>query len=341
MAASPPPRVAARIQDAFSSHALRRALLPARPPQAVSALIKDGGRKRPRLLGSPPLALRRGLLLLTAEMAAAELEYESVLCVKPDVNVYRIPPRTSNRGYRASDWKLDHPDWTGRLRVTSKGKTAYIKLEDKVSGELFAQAPIDQYPGIAVETVTDSSRYFVIRIQDGTGRSAFIGIGFTDRGDAFDFNVSLQDHFKWVKQETEISKESQEADTRPKLDLGFKEGQTIKLNIGNMTTKKGGAAKPRVSGSGGLSLLPPPPGGKIAVPPIPPPSSAAIANHVTPPPVLKSSNVSSADILLDLDAPASAAKAPASATTDLWGDFSTASSAVPNQAPQQSNWVQF
>lgn len=38
--------------------------------------------------------------------------------------------------------------------------------------------------------------------------------------------------FRWVKQETEISKESQEADTRPKLDLGFKEGQTIKLNIG-------------------------------------------------------------------------------------------------------------
>lgn len=131
----------------------------------------------------------------------------------------------------------------------------------------------------------------------------------------------MSSSLRWVKQETEISKESQEADTRPKLDLGFKEGQTIKLNIGvraqftlllsldmpvetlphlsflfiqNMTTKKGGAAKPRVSGSGGLSLLPPPPGGKIAVPPIPPPSSAAIANHVTPPPVLKSSNVSSA-----------------------------------------------
>uniref|UniRef100_A0A8C2NAT3 Adaptin ear-binding coat-associated protein 1 n=1 Tax=Capra hircus TaxID=9925 RepID=A0A8C2NAT3_CAPHI len=100
---------------------------------------------------------------------ASELEYESVLCVKPDVSVYRIPPRASNRGYRASDWKLDQPDWTGRLRITSKGKVAYIKLEDKVSGELFAQAPVEQYPGIAVETVTDSSRYFVIRIQDGTG----------------------------------------------------------------------------------------------------------------------------------------------------------------------------
>lgn len=37
------------------------------------------------------------------------------------------------------------------------------------SGELFAQAPVEQFPGIAVESVTDSSRYFVIRIEDGNG----------------------------------------------------------------------------------------------------------------------------------------------------------------------------
>ncbi|XP_046312308.1 LOW QUALITY PROTEIN: adaptin ear-binding coat-associated protein 1-like [Marmota monax] len=273
---------------------------------------------------------------------AAELEYESVLCVKPEVSVYRIPPRASKRGYRASDWKLDQPDWTRRLGITSKGKIAYIKLEDKVSGELFAQAPVEQYPGIAVETVTDSSRYFVIRIQDGTGQSAFIGIGFTDRGDAFDFNVSLQDHFKWVKQESEISKESQEMDTRPKLDLSFKEGQTIKLSIGNITTKKGAASKPRTTGAGGLSLLPPPPGGKVTIPP--PSSSVAISNHVTPPPIPKSNHGgSNSDILLDLDSPVpvtTTAPAPVSASNDLWGDFSTASSSVPNQAPQPSNWVQ-
>lgn len=29
-----------------------------------------------------------------------------------------------------------------------------------------------------------------------TGRAAFIGIGFADRGDSFDLNVSLQEHFK-------------------------------------------------------------------------------------------------------------------------------------------------
>lgn len=35
---------------------------------------------------------------------------------------------------RAADWKLDAPDWSGRMRITAKGKVAYIKLEDKVSG---------------------------------------------------------------------------------------------------------------------------------------------------------------------------------------------------------------
>ncbi|XP_078811483.1 adaptin ear-binding coat-associated protein 1 isoform X2 [Oryzias latipes] len=164
---------------------------------------------------------------------AAEGEYESILCVKPDVNVYRIPPRASNRAYRAADWKLDSPDWSGRMRITAKGKVAFIKLEDKVSGELFAQAPVNEYPGIAVETVSDSSRYFVLRIQDDSGRSAFIGVGFGDRGDSFDFNVTLQDHFKWVKQEIEISKNAHLGDSGPKLDLGFKDGQTITLNIGN------------------------------------------------------------------------------------------------------------
>ncbi|XP_062966159.1 adaptin ear-binding coat-associated protein 1-like [Cynocephalus volans] len=272
----------------------------------------------------------------------AESEYESVLCVKPDVSTYRIPPWASNHGYRASDWKSDRPDWTGRLRIASEGKTADIKLQDKVSGELFAQAPVEQYPGIAVETVTDSSCYFVIWIQDGTGHSAFIGIGFTDRGDAFDFNVSSQDHFKWVKQESESSKESQEMDTRPKLDLGFEEGQIIKLSIGNITSKKGGASKPRTSGAGGLSLHPPPPGGKVTIPPLS--SSVAISNHVTPPPIPKSNHGGSdADNLLDLDSPApimTPAPAPISASNDLRGDFSTASSSsVPNQAPQPSNWV--
>ncbi|KAG8551387.1 hypothetical protein GDO81_004088, partial [Engystomops pustulosus] len=185
--------------------------------------------------------------------------------------------------------------------------------------ELFASAPVDQFPGIAVETVTDSSRYFVIRIQDGNGRSAFIGIGFADRGDAFDFNVSLQDHFKWVKQESDFSKEPQGQDNQPKLDLGFKEGQTIKLNIGNIK-KKDGSCKPRGNaGTGGITLLPPPPGGKIQMPTAP--MTTPVPNHVTPPP---GNTPSSPDILLDLGSPVPPPKA-APASADLWGDFNTAS----------------
>ena len=36
-------------------------------------------------------------------------------------------------------------------------------------GELFAQAPIEQYPGSSVEAVSDSSRYFVIKVVDVSG----------------------------------------------------------------------------------------------------------------------------------------------------------------------------
>ncbi|XP_054637465.1 adaptin ear-binding coat-associated protein 1 [Dunckerocampus dactyliophorus] len=244
-----------------------------------------------------------------------QFEYESVLCVKPEVNVYRIPPRASNRAIRAADWKLDAPDWSGRMRVVARGKVAYVKLEDKMSGELFAQAPVEEYPGIAVETVSDSSRYFVLRIQDDNGRSAFIGIGFGDRGDAFDFNVALQDHFKWVKQENEFTKQAQAPDSTPKLDLGFKEGQTITLNIGQSKKKD----RTRPQSSGGFGILPPPPGGKLA----PPPSSSRSNNHNTQQPSAVGNDTG---CLLDLDSSNSNSVAvsnpPAvTASSDLWGDF--------------------
>ena len=58
----------------------------------------------------------------------------------------------------------------------------------------------------SVEAVTDSSRYFVLKIVADNGRSAHIGMGFSDRADSFDMNVTLQDHFQGVKKEEKISK---------------------------------------------------------------------------------------------------------------------------------------
>ncbi|XP_030319672.1 adaptin ear-binding coat-associated protein 2 isoform X1 [Calypte anna] len=262
-----------------------------------------------------------------AAMAAEEEQYEAVLCVKPAVHVYRVPPRASNRGYRAAEWQLDQPAWSGRLRVTAKGKVAFIKLEDKNSGELFAQAPVEEFPGIAVEGVTDSSRYFVIRIEDGNGRRAFIGVGFVDRGDAFDFNVALQDHFKWVRQQSELARQAENPEQGPKLDLGFKEGQTIKLNIANMKKKEGAAGntRPRPSSLGGLSLLPPPPGGKSSVCPSVPAPTQLPGTPIT-------------DSLLSWPQPPAA---PSAAAPDVWGDFAKAPGSASNQPQTSSGWVQF
>lgn len=44
------------------------------------------------------------------------------------------------------------------------------------AGELFAQAPVKEYPGTAVETVSDSSRYFVLRIQDDGGEGVNVSV---------------------------------------------------------------------------------------------------------------------------------------------------------------------
>lgn len=62
-----------------------------------------------------------------------------------------------------------------------------------------------------------------------SGRQAFIGLGFSDRSDSFDLNVALQDHFKWLKKTEEIEKEKEEP--KQELDLKFKEGETIKINM--------------------------------------------------------------------------------------------------------------
>ncbi|XP_022906100.1 NECAP-like protein CG9132 isoform X2 [Onthophagus taurus] len=236
--------------------------------------------------------------------------YESVILVKHEVFVFNIPPRTSNRGYRAADWNLAEPTWTGRLRLIAKGEECYIKLEDKNSGELYARCPIDTYPGVAIESVSDSSRYFVLRVQDDSGRSAFIGIGFGDRSDSFDLNVALQDHFKWKKKEQQISSEP----TQPELDLRFKEGETIKINM--KITKDGSDSttnKSKTRTTGGLGLLPPPPGGSRL--PAPPGSSPAGSPAHVPKP---------------------------EAVAESWGDFTSAPSNVPNQSsPSNANWVQF
>jgi len=283
-------------------------------------------------------------------------DMERCILVKHEVFVYKIPPRQSSRGYRAADWNLSTPDWTGRMRAMEKNKLVILKLEDKGSNELFAACPIDKYPGPAIEAVTDSSRYFVIRIMnESTQQTAFIGLGFADRSDSFDLNVALQDHFKFVKKEDTILKEEPKG---PQLDLAFKEGQTIKVNINNIKKDKEKTDKPKARIGG--ALLPPPSSGSILLPPpsassgagggiLPGPSMGASKGLAGPPsnPTTPASNL---DLLADFcdlsvgsssttsQLPIQPAKQNISSTNDdLWGDFTSAES----EAKTSGNWVTF
>ena len=152
---------------------------------------------------------------------------EHTLLIVREVSVYKIAPRGSSGGYKCGEWLQSDKIWTGRLKVISLNDMCEVRLEDSNTGELFAACPV--IPGkrdVTVENVVDSSRYFVLRIDDGRGKHAFIGLGFAERNEAFDFNVALSDHEKYVKREAEKEEargsSKDETPSQPSLDLRLK-----------------------------------------------------------------------------------------------------------------------
>ena len=220
-------------------------------------------------------------------MAAATDEsatIERTLTMVREAHVYSLPPRPSAGGWRCQDWPKSSHIFSGRVRVVAAGDACTVLLEDSTNGSLFAQCPVDNdQPDLSVEPVADSSRYFVLKVQDGA-KHAFVGMGFVERNDAFDFNVTLQDHVKHVRFEREHTEEAVEAAAAaPAHDFTLKGSVNIALNTGR-TSKQRERTEPRESKScagGGLLLPPPPPGGGSSrsrrQPPAaaPPPSAGA------------------------------------------------------------------
>ena len=213
---------------------------------------------------------------------------ERTLLIKQEASVFKIPANQvgdDTKGWKANGWNLDKPDWKGKLRLTTKGTHCLIKLEERGGGNKpFAHVEIDTYPGPAVQTVTDSSRYFVIK----TNTFGHVGLGFADRSDSFDLNVALQDHFKSLRVEAELQKETEEP--REKLDLALKEGQTIKVNI-NIPRKRERSRSPAVARQAvpaptpemiAAGIVPPPPKEQEALPPALPRISAPPVRQTNP-----------------------------------------------------------
>ncbi|KAI6005790.1 adaptin ear-binding coat-associated protein 1 [Pisolithus albus] len=196
-------------------------------------------------------------------MEGFEEDIESVLYIAREISVYKIPPLRVNEGHRANDWgDLANPLWKGRLRIIETKKNATLKFED--SQTVFARAEYDPLKP-SVEAVLDSSRYFVVRVEDA-GKKAYIGMGFAERTDSFDFNVALQDYTKRYK--AALNPPSPTSDTTIASHYSLKEGQTFSISIPGKSRKHGTgtsllSSSSTVSGNGsGIPLLPPPPSGR-------------------------------------------------------------------------------
>eukprot|EP00978_Attheya_sp_CCMP212_P004864 scaffold10680_cov64-Attheya_sp.AAC.8 len=148
---------------------------------------------------------------------------ERVRASLQNAHVFKLPPRqTVSVGWRGGDWK--EKVWQGTVKVVERADMTAVLLVDKASGSIFAVCPVKEG---AVDRCIDSSRYFVLRIENALGRHGFIGIAFNERNDAFDFNTALEDS----RREREAESNPLPAYTGPSKDYSLKAGEKIHVSI--------------------------------------------------------------------------------------------------------------
>ncbi|KAL8468684.1 hypothetical protein ACS0TY_031757 [Phlomoides rotata] len=219
------------------------------------------------------------------EVEAVEL----VLFQVSECYVYMIPPRKSAASYRADEWDVNKWAWEGTLKVINKGVECIIRLEDKTTGELYARAFLRDGELHPVETVIDSSRYFVLRVEENIGgrlRHAFIGIGFRERSEAYDFQAALHDHMKYLNKKKTAEEMEQQYQQTSSVDYSLKDGETLVLQLNK---SNGGSIKSKFFEQrlNNLSLDDKPKNKEMSVsiklpPPPPPPLSPVAAQEKTP-----------------------------------------------------------
>jgi len=184
---------------------------------------------------------------------------ERVRASIPNAHVFKLPTtkkQSATTGWRGADWK--EKVWQGTIKVVERGDLTAILLVDESDraissskgSSIFAVCPVKEG---AVDRCVDSSRYFVLRIENANnGQHMFIGVAFNERNDAFDFNISLEDS----RREKEQEKNPIKLDLGPGKDYSLKEGETIKVSIPKNSST--GTRKNQSSGgSGGNSFLKP------------------------------------------------------------------------------------
>ena len=172
---------------------------------------------------------------------------ERVRCSINDAHVFKLPPRPTAGGWRGADW--DKEVWTGCLKVVERGDLTVVLLVDRNNGSIFAVCPVKEG---AVDRCIDSSRYFVLRVENAEGQHMFIGVAFNERNDAFDFNTSLEDSRREKEAEERVAK----LEIGPSKDYSLKEGAKIHIPVGKVASKSGSRRK-SAGGSGKGGFLKP------------------------------------------------------------------------------------
>jgi hypothetical protein len=157
---------------------------------------------------------------------------ERVRCQVHDAHVFKLPPRQTAGGWRGADW--DQEVWQGTLKVVERGDLTVVLLVNKADGAIFAVCPVKDG---AVDRCVDSSRYFVLRVENAKGQHIFIGLAFNERNDAFDFNVSLED----ARREKEAEEKPVVLETGPAKDYSIKSGEKIHIAVSKV--KSGGSTR--------------------------------------------------------------------------------------------------
>ncbi|GMH79675.1 hypothetical protein TrST_g7905 [Triparma strigata] len=237
-----------------------------------------------------------------------------------NAHVFKLPPRSSSAGWRGADWTEEV--WQGLVKVVERGgKCAIILVSEE--GVTFAVCPVKEG---AVDRCVDSSRYFVLRIENAQGRHMFIGLAFNERNDAFDFNTALSDSAR----EKEAEKNPTPAFTGPSVDYSIKEGQKIKVAVPKIGSSKdtGGtmsaAAKRRAARQAGQTAKPLRAGGLLA------PSSRDTASSRAP-----SASGGGTDLLGGTSSPSPSPAPAPPVEDDLMAAFTTPA-AAPAPAPAPS-----
>jgi adaptin ear-binding coat-associated protein 1/2 len=174
---------------------------------------------------------------------------ERVRCTIPEAHIFKLPTKPSSGGWRGADW--DKEVWQGTLKVVERGDLTVVLLVDTSNpGSIFAVCPVKDG---AVDRCVDSSRYFVLRVENGcSGKHMFIGMAFNERNDAFDFNTSLEDARREKEAEKEASEAAQKYDYGPSKDYSMKDGEKIHISVDKIATSgKKKPSGPRRNSAGG------------------------------------------------------------------------------------------